>query len=526
MTEFVQIYEWLISTAKLTFNIPLEQMLDIIIGNIRMEPDAKFKSPFYDYFFSESQLAKEPDTYLTYLESLRAIRSELREYKSEQTPTVKDFIDFIDLNRKIGATISSVRRATVSNDSINVMTAHKSKGLEFGTVFITNAVDSVWGEHARSRNRLINYPENLPLAPAGETNDERLRLFYVAMTRAKNELYISYSLKDDRGKATTRAVFLLENQLKIENIIEPDTIEKAIENVEMSWYKPIFKQSSSSLRDLLTPMLDSYQLSVTHLQSFLDITRGGPSVFLMHNLLRFPQSKSPSASYGTAIHMALQDAHAHYKLTRKKQAIEDIIANFEKILQDQHLDEIDFRHYLEKGSDSLQRFLENDYDNFAQSQRTELNFSGQHSIIGNAHLTGKLDLVDIDQTSKTMIVTDYKTGKPSKSWSGHSEYEKIKLHKYQQQLMFYKLLVEKSRDFHNLKVIEGSLKFVEPDINGDIIKLSTSFSDTDIERFVLLINAVWKKIKDLDMPDITKYEQSLKGILLFEQDLINNSVDN
>jgi DNA helicase-2/ATP-dependent DNA helicase PcrA len=71
------------------------------------------------------------------------------------------------------------------------MTAHKSKGLEFDHVYVMGAVDTSWGEQVRTRSRNISYPENLPLMPSGDSLDERLRLFYVAMTRARSSLHVS-----------------------------------------------------------------------------------------------------------------------------------------------------------------------------------------------------------------------------------------------------------------------------------------------------------------------------------------------
>jgi len=35
---------------------------------------------------------------------------------------------------------------------------------------------------------------------------------------------------------------------------------------------------------------------------------------------------------------------------------------------------------------------------------------------------------------------------------------------------------------------------------------------------------VWQRIITLDLPDISKYEQSFKGILAFEQDLVDNTI--
>jgi len=523
--ELAPLHSWLITAATLIADTPLEQILDIIIGHPNIiTADSEFVSPLYNYFWSADKLAENPDEYLLHLEALRTIRSKLREYRPDQTPTLTTFIEFIALNRKIGSTISAIRKPTISDDAINIMTAHKSKGLEFNTVYITNAVDTVWGERARSRSRSISYPENLPLAPAGENADERLRLFYVAMTRAKAELHISYATTDDKGKSTLRASFLIDSEYTTTPITLPNEHQVITESAELAWYQPLISPVTTNMRDLVMPMLDDYRLSVTHLHNFLDVTRGGPATFLLHNLLRFPSAKSPHAAFGTAIHDTLQRAHAHLLATGKKQAIEDIIANFETILRDQHMEKTDFEKFLQKGSDTLHVFLNSKYDSFNLTQQTELDFVRQHSIVGNAHLSGKLDLVDINKKLKTIEVTDYKTGKPAIDWKGSDDHEKVKLHKYKQQLLFYKLLVENARDWRGFTVDSGVMQFVEPTKHGDIVSLDLSFNSDEIDRFTKLINAVWAHIKSFNLPDISSYDQSIKGILAFEQDLIDNII--
>lgn len=518
---FAPLHTWLITTALSIPHTPLETVLDIIIGK-QDHVAVDYVSPLYEYFFNEKLLEAHPDDYVRYLEALRIIRTKLREYRPIETPTLLTFIEFIDLHRSIGSGITSIHTYSPSTEAVKVMTAHASKGLEFDTVYIVNAIDTVWGERVRSRSELISYPENLPLAPVGDTSDERLRLFYVALTRARNSLHISYSLSDDSAKPTAVAAFLLHDTIAAKKVNHNHTPASIVQAVETMWYEPLIRPVSANLKDLLADELSHYQLSVTHLTNFLDVTRGGPQTFLLQNLLRFPQAMSPAASYGSAIHQTLQRAHNYLAAHGERQPVEDILHNFETELEAKHMTTSDFELYLQKGSDNLQSFLAARYETFQKDQKVELDFAGQHVIIGDAHLTGKLDLVDI--TGKNMLVSDYKTGKPSRSWTGKTDYEKIKLHKYKMQLMFYKLLVEHSRDWGRYRVEGGTIQYIEPTVTGDTITLETNFNSGEQQRLEQLINAVWKRITALDLPDISKYELSLKGILAFEQDLIDDNI--
>jgi len=538
MKDFLHLRDWLITTALSIPHRPLEIIMDELIGKLDSpvsddeqddsDPEAakntkKFHSPIYEYYFSDKNLDQHSDDYTRYLQALKSIRTSLRDYRPLETPTLLTFIEFINLHQSIGSGITSVTGISTQANAVQLMTAHKSKGLEFDDVYIVNAVDNVWGERARGYNRLISYPENLPLAPAGDSADERLRLFYVAATRAKNNLHISYSLLDDRNKSTTRASFLIGDSWAPSLINGNHNVTNARETAELSWYEPVIKSDGKNLKDILAPQLENYQLSATHLNNFLDITRGGPKNFLVQNLLRFPQAMTPAAAYGSAIHKTLQRAHAYIAANSgQRQAIEDILHNFEVALSEQRLTQAEFELYLQKGIDDLQVFLTELYDSFTATQKTELNFKSQHVIVGEAHLSGALDLIDINDNIIT--VTDYKTGRPARSWNGKTDYEKIKLHKYKQQLMFYKLLVENARDYRGLRVENGILQFIEPSSSGAILSLETDFNVNDQNRFSELIAAVWRHIIDLNMPDTSGYEQSIKGILAFEQDLIDGNI--
>ena len=472
------------------------------------------------HYFSPEALAQNPDAYLTMLENLRTLRQKLRDRITDEIPTLADFLEFIDLHRSTKTRLTHIRpQASALGGAINLMTAHKSKGLEFPHVFVVGAIDSAWGEKVRTRSRLIRYPANLQLQPAGASYDERLRLFFVAMTRAKTTLTMTYSQTNDAGSDTMIASFLTDHTPTI--IPAADTPAAQITVAQTDWSTRLSAPMSAELKDVLAPTLEAYKLSITHLNNFLDVSRGGPQNFLLNNLLRFPSAKSPAASYGTAIHSVLQQLHNLLRADHCLPPTERILHYFRTSLEAQHLPPDDFELYLDKGTAALTAFLDAKSSDFRDTELAELDFAHQGVVVGGARLTGKLDVADIDKHNKTIFVTDYKTGKPSHSWRGTSDYEKIKLHKYRQQLMFYQLLVESSRDYGNFTFTGARLQFVEPDMKtGDILSLEDTFSREELAEFTQLIDVVWQKITTLDLPDISEYSADYKGILQFEEDLL------
>ena len=521
-TEFRLFAEWLISEAARIQYDPLETMLDRLIGvpsETVGDEIIGFRSPFYTYYFGNKPQAEHPEAYLTTLEALRTIRDNLREYQPHETLHLPDFLEFIRLHRELGSHITTVRRQHPQDGAINLMTAHKAKGLEFHTVFIVGGIDSAWGERVRSRSRLISYPANLPLAPSGGTYDERLRLFFVAMTRAKQQLIISYALTDELGRGQLEASFLTGTHMVPKHVKASANSSDATQQAELAWHERVTNVPRATMKELLGPQLADYKLSITHLNNLIDLSRGGPAHFLLTNLLRFPQAKSANAAYGTAVHRTLQRAHNHLTATGERRPIEDILGEFVSELHSQHLSPEDEVLFSKKGADSLAAFLRTCYSGFAPGQKTELSFARQGVTIDGALLTGSLDVVTI--TDNKLTVIDYKTGKPSNEWKGKTDWEKIKLHKYRQQLMFYQLLCQHSRDYAKYTFERGVLQFVEPDAAGRIHALDAHFTTEELADFSKLIHAVWHCITTLDFPDTSEFEPTYKGMLDFEQKLID-----
>ncbi len=513
--DLPKIANWLLEMAKLSPNMPVEPMLDLLFGTSISEG---YCSPLKEYFFSKKELQQNPNNYIVYLQSLATLRTNIREYRPQSQLYLSDFVDYINLARTAGITLKNHYNAEPLDDAVQIMTAHKAKGLEFESVYILHTTSNTWGSKSRGYSNRLSYPENIPIGLAGDSYDDKLRLFFVAMTRAKKQLHISTSSQNLTGKTTLIADFLSEQNWHKEKPV--NTSEVRVEAAENTWQTYIDPTKDHNLQELLTRHLKNYHLSATHLNTFIDITSGGPQNFLLSNLLHFPKGISASAALGSSVHKALQKAHQHLRVTGDIRPIEDVVGDFENFLKFARLPEYDYTHQLQKGSDALRSYLENSYDEFSANQEVEFDFLRQGSALDDVRLTGIIDVMDVDIKQKKISVTDYKTGKPALSWKGTTDFEKIKLHKYKQQLMFYKILIENSRDLHDYTVDTLQLAFVEPTPTGMTSVLTAEFTNDELESFKKLINAVWTNIINGNFVDTSKYEQSYKGVLQFEKDLL------
>lgn len=520
--ETKALFTWLVSTTQQVPHTPLERMLDTLIGHEAEDDDTlsgetTFVSPLKEYYFS-----KDPADYYTYLANLSAIRTRLREHDPDtSSPRLGQFIDFIDQIQAANISITSLRHVGEDTKSVRLLSAHASKGLEFDTVYVINAVDSNWGSKARTGVSIISYPENMRLRQNNNSLEERLRLFFVAMTRAKRKLFISRAEETATNKPLLLANFLVgDHQLDEISGETPAILEDTSASIELEWYAPLLSVPPATMREQLASVLERYKLSATHINNFIDIERGGPQHFLLNNLLHFPSARGPHAGYGNAIHTALQQAHDYLVAHGTRQPEEDILRAFEQALENERLSDDELTLFSAKGSDALRTFLAARYDTFSPQQRAELNLADQQARLGDVHMTGKLDVVTIDQEAKTIRVIDYKTGGTLASWEKGSDYQKIKAHKYRQQLLFYKLLLENSREWRNYNFTGGSIQFVEPDKAGNIVELSLDdVSEEELADFTDLVTAIWRHIQALDFPDTSQYEPTLAGIKAFETDL-------
>ncbi|MDR1033150.1 MAG: ATP-dependent helicase, partial [Candidatus Nomurabacteria bacterium] len=351
----------ILALAKDTLNMTLEESLDALF------------EPYREYFFSADQLEQNPEEYLGHLSDLSALRQLARDYKGKDNLKLADLVDLLDAYKKAGKNIVSTRQY-LSGDRIQLMSAHKAKGLEFDTVFIINGTNDVWAKGFGAKSQ-IRFPSNMPFA-VDDSEDEHARLFYVAMTRAKNQLFITTHRFNANCKELLPCQYLAD--ANIERIeLSPNSAAKQTENLEISWNQPLVTVGDS-LKTLLAPTLDKYQLSATHLNTFVDLEYAGPETFLMDILLKFPGTKSATAAYGTAVHGTIKQVHALLSAGKKKPSPSDVVKIFEQELGKEHLSELDYKYFLQKGKDDLSVFVKQ--FEFKPEQVAERNFRADNII--------------------------------------------------------------------------------------------------------------------------------------------------
>lgn len=524
-----QIALFFIRLSQIASNETYEAMIDALIGisPCEIEADKIYTSPFYEHYFSDTAQQKNLGSFWQLLSNLTVLRERLRSHlRGHENPKLQDYIQFVRAMRNSQLKIVNTNPHQESTSAVQLKTAYKAKGEEFSAVFMLSVQDDAWGRKARGQSAKIALPANLRfIRHAGADDDERLRLLFVAMTRARSQLYMVSHTSDYSGKLRPRLGYLNEHDNK-SPLLPPSqqtiqTVESEQDTPTTSALSAFWGQRHASslndavMRDMLAQRLQRYQLSPTHVGSFTDIERQGPQFFLLNTLLRFPSAPVPAGAFGNAIHETLQWIHQQNKAEGALPQINTINKIFAKKLTVQGLNPDQTEQYLERGIAALKAYLEQRSDSFNATNQHEYNFKNEGVLLGEARLGGKIDKLIIDPVQKTIEIVDFKTGKSSQKW-----YADTKLHRYRQQLYLYKALVEGSHTFKGYRVIRAYLEFVEPDEQGNINQLHLSFDPEEEKQIYQLAQAVWHHIQSLKLPDVSSYAPNISGIKQFEHDLV------
>ena len=480
--------------------LTVEQLIDMIIA----------ESPYKEFYFSKESLKKTPNAYVDFLTSLEAFIRAVRKHRGSVALNVKDLLNFVSLSEKHHLPVEFKDFYNDREKAVNLITAHGAKGLEFQTVFVIGLQDETWMKKRGHDNLAL--PTNLPLMPEKDDEDDKLRLFYVSLSRAKKNIYLSYHERDEKGNELVKLRFL-EGENKETEKTNEDEVKKLL---ELKISMPTHDERRPEEDELLKARLKDYRLSVTQMNNFLDIVYAGPETFLENNLLRFPQMQTVSSAFGTAMHDAVNGLYKEFKIKAKLPNVETMLQAFQESLLHRRLNKKDYERELDKGKDYLRKFYELRKESFSMNDDSEFNFRRQDVMLGNVPITGKIDKMKRDEANHEITVCDFKTGKALRDWESGDERTRVKAYKYKNQLVFYKLLVEGSRTFgERYKVKKGVLEFLEPEFGA----LELAITDEDAADVIKLAQIVHEHVVALDFPDTSAYEKDFIGMMKFVEDL-------
>ena len=410
--------------------------------------------------------------------------------------TLRDFFGHLDLLQEHDIAIKSTETLR-SPGKIRLMTAHKSKGLEFEYVFIVNAIDGKWGSRRRREHiklprqiyrNLIDIEEKLE-----KDNDER-NLFYVAITRAKKEIFITWSETNRDGREQLPTQFIQEIRPELVSRCDTEQYEKKFSAHREIEFAPM-PQRKPELADkeFLNSLFEERGLSVTALNNYLEC----PWHYFYVNLIRIPEAPNKHLCFGNAIHAALKnffDKMNDGKDVKKEYLVE----RFEETLLHEPIEENDFEEALEKGKTALANYYDAYCDSWTRKTVNEMKVDDV-MLSQNVKILGKIDKLEIID-GKNVAVTDYKTGKPKSRNFIEGKTKERGSGNYKRQLVFYRLLLDNGSDY---KMSSGEIDFIEPDEKGRQHKESFIITPEEITELTRTVFTATQEIKDLSFWDRT-----------------------
>jgi DNA helicase-2/ATP-dependent DNA helicase PcrA len=379
-----------------------------------------------------------------------------------------------------------------SENGINFLTAHGSKGLEFEHVFLIGCTKKIWD--VKGRNFGFSYPDTLTQAADDDVaqKEESRRLFYVALTRAKQNLYISYAGKDKNGKDLEASQFVGEILAGTHLILQhPKVDEGAIMEFMLVQYNETLQPKVELLdKNYINKLLQDYTLSVTHLSNFLDC----PLRFYFLNLIKVPSGKSPAATFGQAVHWALNKAFRMLKQDGNEFPLtDDFMKEFRWFMyrnRDSFTPE-DFKLRMDYGEKILPPYYNQNIEIWNKNALTERSIKNVE--VRGVPLKGNLDKVEF--TGKQVTVVDYKTGKlkNAKDKLKRPDDENRVGGDYWRQAVFYKILIDNDRSL-DWEVTGTVFEFIEPVNDTGYHKEKIVITPEDTAEVTEQITTVYQKI--------------------------------
>ena len=360
------------------------------------------------YFLQDTGLLQQFTLYKTTTEekiaqNIAKFFNKLKTYEAERDDaSVFAVVDWIDLSMNLGESPLAADIDWSQNNAVNILTIHSAKGLEFPVVFLVNLVSHRFP--SMERREQIPIPDSLvkEILPSGDFHlQEERRLFYVGITRARDQLFFTAAKYYGEGKREKKlSPFIGETLGDVSYITAP--VSQGVKQLTLlDWEKKEEPQVSSPPHQPIT------YLSYSQLNTFITC----PLQYKYRYILRIPVPPSAALAFGDMMHKTVR---AFYELVKNgEHPTKDTLLQ----LLDQQWTSIGFgdKAYEKKmkdhGKELLVGFYEKGYDPKKIPKDLEQPF--KIKITPMLKLGGKIDRIDELGDGKVEII-DYKTGQATK----------------------------------------------------------------------------------------------------------------
>ncbi|MBI4323570.1 MAG: ATP-dependent helicase [Candidatus Omnitrophica bacterium] len=360
----------------------------------------------------------------------------------------------------------------LANDRVRVLTIHKAKGLEFPVVFMVGLVQGRFPTPLRREALELPEPLLKDLLPSGDYHlQEERRLFYVGMTRAKEELYLTAA--HDYGGKTVRKVsqFVLEAL----NLSAPSP--PAIPSVEerLSRARPPASEASPERGRGTAALPEPLRLDAHGAYDYLTC----PLKFRYSHVLRIPIMRYPSIIYGATLHKAVE---LFFKRQMKGQPMSEaeLLDAFEQAWSSEgFLTREHEEQRLARGREVLRAFFAAQQRNPEQPTLIEEKFTFQ---LDDFLVAGRWDRVDC--RGDEAVIIDYKSSEVTKPR------EADKRVRESLQMAVYALAW---KTLHGILPARLELRFLETGLVGN-----ATFTDEDLQETCRQLREVARGVRALD----------------------------
>ncbi|HRN86336.1 MAG TPA: ATP-dependent DNA helicase [Candidatus Dojkabacteria bacterium] len=408
--------------------------------------------------------------------------------KLDKNFNIKNYLENIQIARDYNIELMSEKNL-IDDSRVSVLTVYKAKGLEFKHVFIPTLTEGEW-EKKRGAEK-IKLPRSINKEDYSTNDlDEKIRVFFVAITRAKENIYLSYPNYSESGKENRPSMFTSSINEELIEKVEVKIDEELHKKLILSNLTTSEKPFTSTGADYLKVFLDNFVLSPTSFNSY----RKCPHCFFINTILRLPEAMSTNLAYGNAIHNTLKNYLSKYKRTKNIPTLEFLRDDFKASLHKQFLTEGDIEDLFTLGIKNLEEFYENELIKIKETSLPEMNFRTYKIRVGDVPVKGMIDRIDfVDELGGVVDVIDYKTGR-----AGTDNVSVKNRGDYYVQLLFYKLLIQNFPKY-NWKVNSGKIVYVDLDnTNKSQDEKVFDLPDEDIEWLKLEIKNVYDSIMNLE----------------------------